>query len=87
MIHHSAIAGNSFACRRRLVTLIQQGAIGIAGNRTLKIYGTLHCAAGKRMKMANRVFFATAAEAMENGYRPCGCCLRKDYLVWRENIR
>ncbi|SHG73115.1 Ada metal-binding domain-containing protein [Flagellimonas flava] len=54
-----------------------------AGNRKLKIYGTLQCGSGKRMKMENRVFFTSEEEAIHNGYRPCGHCMRKAYLSWK----
>ncbi|TMU54749.1 Ada metal-binding domain-containing protein [Flagellimonas algicola] len=55
-----------------------------AGNRKLKIYGTLHCKSGKRMKVENRVFFASEKEAMEAGYRPCGHCMRTKYAEWKQ---
>ena len=47
------------------------------GNKKLKIYGTLHCKSGKRMKKGNRVFFISETEAVENGYRPCKHCMRQ----------
>ena len=59
--------------------LVRAGAIRFAGNSKLKIYGTLRCASGKRMKKGNRVFFSSAAEARSLGFRPCGNCLRKEY--------
>lgn len=34
--------------------------------------------------MQNRVFFADEATAIATGYRPCGRCLRADYLAWRD---
>jgi methylphosphotriester-DNA--protein-cysteine methyltransferase len=58
---------------------IRQQQIVLGGNIKLKIYGTLSCKSGKRMKKQNRVFFATANEALENGYRPCGHCMRAEY--------
>jgi methylphosphotriester-DNA--protein-cysteine methyltransferase len=61
---------------RELFTLLRQGAIALAGNRRLKIYGRLNCASGQRMKRTNRVFFATKADAITAGYRPCGNCWR-----------
>jgi methylphosphotriester-DNA--protein-cysteine methyltransferase len=62
--------------KSELLMLIQQGAITLAGNRRLKIYGKLTCASGRRMKKENRVFFKNTAEALENGFRPCGNCMR-----------
>ncbi|HEY1202931.1 MAG TPA: Ada metal-binding domain-containing protein [Niastella sp.] len=51
-----------------------------------KIYGTLSCASGKRMKAENRVFFQNEAEAIAAGYRPCGHCMRKKYLEWKNAL-
>jgi methylphosphotriester-DNA--protein-cysteine methyltransferase len=65
---------------------IKNKEIVFAGNRKLKIYGMLHCASGKRMKKENRVFFFNEQEAIENGYRPCGHCIRSDYDNWKRSI-
>lgn len=73
MIHHTAL-GNGFAASRWLKQLIDQGKIQLAGNKKLRIYGTLDCYSGKRMKKENRVFFASEKEAIENGYRCCKHC-------------
>jgi len=73
MVRHTAL-GNGFAASRRLKQLISVGAIQIAGNKKLRIYGTLHCFSGKRMKKENRVFFTSEKEAIENGYRCCKHC-------------
>ncbi|MEX0315519.1 MAG: Ada metal-binding domain-containing protein [Allomuricauda sp.] len=54
-----------------------------AGNRRLKIYGTLRCKSGMRMKVENRVFFRTEQEAKEARYRPCGHCMQQAYEVWK----
>ena len=64
---------------------IHQGAIQLAGNCKLKIYGKLNCKSGKRMKNHNRIFFANEKEALEAGYRPCGHCLKLKFLSWKEN--
>jgi len=79
MINHSEIND------RELLKKIKQKEIGFGGNKKLKIYGTLNCASGKRMKKENRVFFISQKEAIENGYRPCGNCLYKKYKMWKEN--
>lgn len=63
--------------------LVRAGAIRFAGNKNLKIYGTLRCASGKRMKKENRVFFASAEYASSSGFRPCARCLRNEYLRWK----
>ncbi len=57
-------------------------AIQFGGNAKLKIYGTLSCRSGRRMKRKNRIFFNNEAEAIENGYRPCGHCMREKYKQW-----
>lgn len=67
----------------QLGRLIHQGKITLGGNQSLKIYGALSCYSGKRMKKTNRVFFADEAEAIQQGYRPCAHCRRKDYLEWK----
>jgi methylphosphotriester-DNA--protein-cysteine methyltransferase len=78
MIQHINIS------RPELIELIQSKKIQFGGNRKLKIYGTLSCTSGKRMKKQNRVFFSTEKEAVTAGYRPCGHCLREKYLQWIE---
>lgn len=57
-----------------------------AGNRKLKIYGTLQCDSGKRMKWAKRVFFTSEKEAIEKGYRSCGHCMKVAYNNWKNGI-
>ncbi|WP_156307478.1 Ada metal-binding domain-containing protein [Sphingobacterium endophyticum] len=76
MIEHQNISDE------KLRTLIRSGAIKSGGNQHLKIYGTLDCKSGKRMKRVNRVFFETEEDALEHGFRPCGSCMHKKYLEW-----
>ena len=64
---------------------IRNGKIAFAGNLPARIYGTLGCSSGKRMKKENRVFFATEAEAISLNFRPCGHCLRFQYRQWKES--
>lgn len=45
-----------------------------AGWRRGKIFGTLYCSSGKRMKKESRVFFYSIKDAIEQGYRPCKNC-------------
>jgi methylphosphotriester-DNA--protein-cysteine methyltransferase len=71
----------------QLRKLIKSKGIQFAGNSQLKIYGTLRCASGKRMKKGNRVFFNSVAEAIQNGFRPCGHCMRGTYLEWRADFK
>jgi methylphosphotriester-DNA--protein-cysteine methyltransferase len=61
---------------------IRNREINFAGNSKLKIYGTLRCKSGKRMKRENRVFFMDADDATDNNYRPCGNCMKKEYKTW-----
>jgi methylphosphotriester-DNA--protein-cysteine methyltransferase len=63
---------------------IRSAEVLLAGNSLLKIYGTLHCKSGKRMKKVNRVFFSSEEEATNNGYRPCGHCMKQAYTQWKE---
>jgi methylphosphotriester-DNA--protein-cysteine methyltransferase len=61
---------------------IRNGSIQFAGNFKLKIFGTLSCTSGKRMKKNNRVFFKSRMEAISMGFRPCGHCLLREYQQW-----
>jgi methylphosphotriester-DNA--protein-cysteine methyltransferase len=70
----------------QLKSLIRNGEVRLAGNTQLKIYGTLSCKSGKRMKKENRVFFSSEAEAMSYGYRPCGHCLKTEYQTWKAHV-
>jgi methylphosphotriester-DNA--protein-cysteine methyltransferase len=63
--------------------LIDDGEITLAGNLKLRIYGRLNCSSGKRMKVQNRVFFTSAGEALSNGFRPCGHCMRSEFRLWK----
>ncbi|WP_262485817.1 Ada metal-binding domain-containing protein [Daejeonella lutea] len=62
--------------------LIRDTKITLGGNQKLKIFGTLHCKSGKRMKPENRVFFASQSQAINAGYRPCGNCMKTAYQKW-----
>lgn len=73
--------------RSQLSSLIRKGLITFGGNSRLKIYGRLNCNTGKRMKIQNRVFFATEKEAIDAGYRPCGHCMVKEYAQWKSNYK
>jgi methylphosphotriester-DNA--protein-cysteine methyltransferase len=68
---------------KTLRTYIRNGRVTLAGNTKLKIYGTLNCGSGKRMKKENRVFFKDAAEAEHYGFRPCGHCMKNEFRKWR----
>jgi methylphosphotriester-DNA--protein-cysteine methyltransferase len=77
MFHHIQLT------KGELNLLIKKGAIKFGGNKKLKIYGTLSCDSGKRMKKENRLFFQSEAEAIDRGYRPCGHCMRDEYQRWK----
>lgn len=69
--------------KQELSLHLKNGIITIAGNARLKIYGLFSCSSGKRMKKENRVFFKNETEANQLGFRPCGNCLREQYLKWK----
>ncbi|HTE02306.1 MAG TPA: Ada metal-binding domain-containing protein [Mucilaginibacter sp.] len=83
MIRHPDLGDSAFKRSRQLKVLLDRGEVQLAGNRKLKIYGTLNCTSGKRMKTDNRVFFKSEAEALSLGYRPCGHCMQGAYLKWK----
>ncbi|MWB95688.1 metal-binding protein [Flavobacterium sp. GA093] len=71
---------------RDLRIKIKNAEICFGGNQKLKIYGTLKCKSGKRMKRENRVFFSSEKEAKQNGFRPCGHCMKTDYQHWKDGL-
>ena len=82
MIEHASLTP------AQLRSHIRPGELTLAGNQRLKIYGTLRCSSGKKMKRENRIFFTDEEEAIVAGYRPCGHCLKEKYLVWKmKNLR
>ncbi|MCR8558908.1 metal-binding protein [Mucilaginibacter sp. BJC16-A38] len=80
MIKHSHITD------AELRKLIRHKQILLGGNRKLKIYGTLNCKSGRRMKRENRVFFTSGNEAIDEGYRPCGHCMIAAYKEWKNGF-
>lgn len=62
---------------------LRKQEICLGGNKNLKIYGLLNCKSGKKMKKENRVFFTDESEALQNGYRPCGHCMKESYRQWK----
>lgn len=83
MISHTDLGSTLLGRSRQLKQLLNKGSILLAGNRKLKIYGTLNCTSGRRMKPDNRVFFTNEQEALVCGYRPCGHCRRQAYQKWK----
>jgi methylphosphotriester-DNA--protein-cysteine methyltransferase len=86
MIRHTELGDHPFKRSRQLKLLLDNNEITLAGNLKLKIYGTLNCTSGKRMKVQNRVFFRSADEATALGYRPCSRCMRDAYKQWKVNL-
>ena len=76
MIRHNTIDDSE------VLKAVKSGLIRYGGNRKQKIYGTLTCKSGKRMKRQNRVFFENRKDAINNGYRPCGHCMKETYREW-----
>ena len=70
----------------KLRSMIKQKLVSFGGNRSLKIYGSLNCSSGKILKRGNRVFFFSEQEANQNGYRPCGHCMKAAYQKWKNGI-
>jgi len=83
MITHTSLGNTTFKCSRHLKILLDKNQVAFAGNAKLKIYGTLNCSSGKRMKVENRVFFSAETEAIDLGYRPCGHCMVASYKKWK----
>ncbi len=82
MIKHTDFENNEKG-KLKLGHLINENKIVFGGNISLKIYGTLQCKSGKRMKRENRIFLSSEEEAITEGYRPCVHCMREKYLKWR----
>jgi methylphosphotriester-DNA--protein-cysteine methyltransferase len=86
MIKHTELGVHPFKRSRELKKLLDSDEITFAGNLKLKIYGKLDCTTGKRMKTENRVFFASEADAISLGYRPCGHCMHDVYKAWKVSV-
>ncbi len=84
MFNHIELGNTAFSRMRKLKMLIMHGKVVLGGNSRLKIYGTLSCKSGRRMKTDNRVFFSSEEEAIVLGYRACGNCLRDKYRQQHE---
>ena len=87
MIRHIDLGAIAFTRSRKLKLMIDEKRVQFGGNAKLKIYGTLTCGSGKRMKPENRVFFTSETEAIGLGYRPCGYCMREAYSKWKKDNR
>jgi Adenosine deaminase len=80
MIHHLDLGDDEVRSK------IKSREIQFGGNSKLKIYGTLKCKSGKRMKRENRIFFSSEKEAITGGYRPCGHCMQGLYKKWKNGF-
>ena len=83
MIPHLSLGKTAFSRSRRLSLLIKTAEVKLAGHSKERIYGILDCISGKRMKVENRMFFKTEAQAIQAGYRPCAHCLPEKYRAWK----
>ena len=83
MISHASLGSNDEERSTQVRLLIAKGKIKWGGYKLKRIYGTLDCATGKRMKVENRVFFRSETEAVQAGYRPCGHCMKNQYHKWK----
>jgi methylphosphotriester-DNA--protein-cysteine methyltransferase len=85
MINHINLGRTVEERKKATGALIHKSDITLGGYKKTKIYGLLTCSSGKRMKAENRVFFKEEAEALINGYRPCGHCMKEKYQQWKKN--
>ena len=80
MIYHLQISD------RELRIKMREGVICYGGHQRFKIYGTMRCSSGKRMKRENRVLFTGREQAADKGFRPCGHCLPAAYQKWKDGF-
>ena len=77
---------------RQIAELKAAGLITLGGHRKLKIYGSLNCTnaaryVAKGQYIQQRVLFASEQDAVDNGFRPCGCCMKEEYKVDDDPIK
>ena len=77
MLKHSDISDAELRAK------IRKNEICFGANGKLKIYGKLDCKSGTSMKRVNRLFFISENEAKAAGFRPCGQCMKNEYLIWK----
>ncbi len=87
MILHTDLGQTVEARKKAISSLIRKGAITLGGYKKARIYGLLTCSSGKRMKVENRIFFKDETEALANGYRPCGHCMKEKYEQWKRKTK
>lgn len=85
MFHMIKIQESGLARKKVLVGIKRRHPGLIAGNLKLKIYGTLNCIRGKKLKPSNQVFFSSELDAIQSEFRPCGFCMRKEYAIWKQS--
>jgi methylphosphotriester-DNA--protein-cysteine methyltransferase len=61
----------------------------LGGHARTRVYGRLDCPVAlsllrRGFAPRHRVFFASEADAIAAGYRPCGACLRAQYQAWKK---
>ena len=59
----------------------------LGGHSKAKIYGKLDCSAANSALSKgyadHKVFFASKDTPVDAGYRPCGRCMRQEYIEWK----
>ncbi len=64
----------------------------LGGHRRTRVYGRLDCPVALSLiargfdVSRHRVFFADETTAIAAGYRPCGACLRAEYIRWKASL-
>ena len=81
MKSYTLLGANGLPCRSP-----QKGRWG--GHRKGKGFGRLDCPSAllwisRGHYVRHRVFFATMADAIDAGYRPCHTCLPEEYRQWK----
>src|SRR4051812_2547891 len=61
----------------------------LGGHSRTRVYGRLDCPVALAFLRRGfvpryRVFFASEDLAVRAGYRPCGACMRAEYLEWKQ---
>lgn len=80
MIQHSEMSGSDLHYK------IFQQSIRFGLNFKLKIFRTLSCASGKKIKRENRTLFSSANEAIKKGVCSCGHCMKVEYQKWKNGF-
>ncbi|MGC8929336.1 MAG: Ada metal-binding domain-containing protein [Candidatus Woesearchaeota archaeon] len=47
------------------------------GSKVSRKFHSFNCPSIRNLREENKVFFSAAEEAMKNGFKPCGLCMKK----------